>query len=464
MKYSGGKILSMREVIGRIAQSLKLITNIVLFGIQAISVCIGLYTIHHAVPVVVLAISLVFIALFYRSFESALKLDKEADKVRVIVNEETKEVVDGFMEVRVFNKEKEHYDSLTALNAKIADLHVKKATKYGFSNLYIEVLDSILTVGGVIFAMIAAQKGIITASYGITLVVYLWKITNPLCMIVDELDELSTNLSYLPEFDEMMKYENVVKDGKIKLESFNSDIKLNNLSFSYDSSDEVLHDINLTIHKGEKIGICGSSGGGKSTILKLLQKFYLPTKGSISIDDIDISELTNTSMRSFIGVVEQETHILNNTIWENIRYARSNASDYEVIEAAKKAEIYDFIQKLPEGFDTNVGPNGLKLSGGQKQRIALARIFLCDPEIVILDEATSALDSESERLIQHALDNLNGKTIIAVAHRLGTIKNSDKIVVIKDHKIYEKGTHSELMSMNGEYAHMYKLQMDEENK
>jgi ABC-type multidrug transport system fused ATPase/permease subunit len=283
-------------------------------------------------------------------------------------------------------------------------------------------------------------------------------------MIVDELDELSTNLSYLPEFDEMMKYENVVKDGKIKLESFNSDIKLNNLSFSYDSSDEVLHDINLTIHKGEKIGICGSSGGGKSTILKLLQKFYLPTKGSISIDDIDISELTNTSMRSFIGVVEQETHILNNTIWENIRYARSNASDYEVIEAAKKAEIYDFIQKLPEGFDTNVGPNGLKLSGGQKQRIALARIFLCDPEIVILDEATSALDSESERLIQHALDNLNGKTIIAVAHRLGTIKNSDKIVVIKDHKIYEKGTHSELMSMNGEYAHMYKLQMDEENK
>jgi ABC-type multidrug transport system fused ATPase/permease subunit len=161
-------------------------------------------------------------------------------------------------------------------------------------------------------------------------------------------------------------------------------------------------------------------------------------------------------------VVEQETHILNNTIWENIRYARSNASDYEVIEAAKKAEIYDFIQKLPEGFDTNVGPNGLKLSGGQKQRIALARIFLCDPEIVILDEATSALDSESERLIQHALDNLNGKTIIAVAHRLGTIKNSDKIVVIKDHKIYEEGTHNELMAKDGEYAHMYKLQMDEE--
>ena len=229
------------------------------------------------------------------------------------------------------------------------------------------------------------------------------------------------------------------------------------MSFAYEKSDMVLNKINLTIHKGESIGVCGESGGGKSTLLKLLEKFYAPIAGTITVDGIDIQELTSASLRDKMGVVSQDTYIFDTTIYENIRHGSPNATEYEVIDACKKASLYDFILSLPDGFQTQVGPKGLKLSGGQRQRISLARIFLRNPEIILLDEATSALDNESEKIVQQSLRAFSGKTIITIAHRLTTIENCDKIVVIDNHRIAESGTHSELLEQGGVYARLYNI-------
>jgi ABC-type multidrug transport system fused ATPase/permease subunit len=212
----------------------------------------------------------------------------------------------------------------------------------------------------------------------------------------------------------------------------------------------------MVIRKGERVGICGETGDGKSTLLKLLNRFYLPDSGHISIDHVNMDQITMSSYRKLVGSVQQENIVFPGSIRDNILFAVPNATEYELIEACKKAELYNFVSKLPEKFDTVVGPRGLTLSGGQKQRIALARLFLQDPEIILLDEATSALDNETETLIQDAIAKLEGKTIITVAHRLSTIKDCDCIYVMKGGRVAEFGTHEKLIERGGIYAAMNK--------
>ncbi len=236
-------------------------------------------------------------------------------------------------------------------------------------------------------------------------------------------------------------------------------IEMRDVSCSYDDKNEVLEHIDLKIEKGKKFALVGPSGGGKTTLCHLLPHFYDIHEGEILIDGRDIRSMTMESLRRNIGIVQQDIYLFNASIRDNILYGRLDATEEEVITAAKRANIHDYIMEMPEGYDTVIGERGVRLSGGQKQRLSIARVFLKDPAILILDEATSALDNTTELLIQRALDELcKGRTTIVVAHRLSTIKNADEIAVISRGRIVEQGSHEELMKLNGTYAQLYNLQ------
>lgn len=241
--------------------------------------------------------------------------------------------------------------------------------------------------------------------------------------------------------------------------TMHGNISLKDVSFSYKNSPDVLKDINLEIKAGDCVAVVGHSGGGKSTLCQLIPRFYDVTEGVIMIDGIDIRKVTKSSLRRSIGIVQQDVFLFADTIYENIRYGRPSATAEEIYEAAKKAEIYDEIMQMTNGFETYVGERGTLLSGGQKQRISIARIFLKNPPILILDEATSALDSITEEQIRKSFEELaEGRTTIMIAHRLATVKNANKIVLIEDGAIMEQGSHQELIAKNGKYAKLYKAQ------
>ena len=236
-------------------------------------------------------------------------------------------------------------------------------------------------------------------------------------------------------------------------------IELRNVTYTYDGEKDVLDNVSLTIEKGRKFALVGPSGGGKTTICHLIPHFYNVESGQILIDGKEIHTLTNESLRRNIGIVQQDIYLFNASIKDNILYGRLDATDEEVYEAARRANIHDYIMSLPEGYDTQIGERGVRLSGGQKQRLSIARVFLKNPPILILDEATSALDNTTEILIQTALDDLcHGRTTLVVAHRLSTIKNADEIAVVSGGKIVEQGTHDELVGQGGIYSELYKLQ------
>ncbi len=266
-----------------------------------------------------------------------------------------------------------------------------------------------------------------------------------------------TGMAGFNRFLEIMRTEPEPEDAPdaVEILSARGNISFKNVDFSYNADFPVLSGVNLDIRAGEKFALVGASGGGKSTICNLIPRFYEITGGEISLDGIDIKRIKKNSLRAQIGIVQQDVFLFAGTIRENIAYGKPNATDAEIEQAARRAEIHDDIMKMPNGYDSVVGERGIKLSGGQKQRVSIARCFLKNPPILILDEATSALDTATEIKIQHSFDELaKGRTTLVIAHRLSTIKNADKIAVVTDHGIAEQGTHEELMEKHGEY---YKL-------
>jgi ATP-binding cassette subfamily B protein len=245
------------------------------------------------------------------------------------------------------------------------------------------------------------------------------------------------------------------------MENIKGDIKLKNVRFSYEPNKPVLKNINLHIREGEMIGLVGHSGAGKSTITNIITRLYDVEEGSVEIDGVNVRDIEPNDLHRRIGMVLQETHLFSGTIAENIAYARSDATFEEIVSAAKKANAHDFIMKLPDGYETELGKKGTNLSGGERQRINIARAILLDPRILILDEATASVDTETELKIQEAINTLTkGRTTIAIAHRLSTLKNADRLVVIEHGEIAEIGTHEELEKSGGIYADMLGKQKD----
>ena len=313
----------------------------------------------------------------------------------------------------------------------------------------------VIFIGGIFMA-----KGTVSAADFVTFLLYINVFTDPIRTLVDFAEQFQNGYSGFERFAEILAIEPDIKDSEtaVPLENVRGDIKFDDVSFKYkDTAHRVLRHINLDVKAGSYVALVGSSGGGKTTLCSLIPRFYDVTKGSISIDGKDIREVTLSSLRQNIGIVQRDVYLFAGTVYENISYGKPDASREEIIEAAKLANAHDFIMELPNGYDTDIGQRGIKLSGGQKQRLSIARVFLKNPPILIFDEATSALDNESENIVKESLERLaHNRTTFVIAHRLSTIRNAERILVLTEKGIEESGTHDELMAKQGIYSQLYK--------
>ena len=295
----------------------------------------------------------------------------------------------------------------------------------------------------------------------ITFALYISTFLTPVRKLAAFVEQFLNGMAGFKRFVELMRVEPAVQDtpDAVDMDTAKGDILVDDVSFSYEDGETVLDHVSIHIPQGETVAVVGPSGGGKSTLCQLIPRFYDVTGGRILVDGMDVRHLTQQSLRQNIGIVQQDVFLFAGTIYDNIRYGKPDATQEEIMEAAKRAEIYDDIMAMPDGFQTYVGERGVMLSGGQKQRVSIARIFLKNPPILILDEATSALDSVTEARIQSAFDELaKGRTTLIIAHRLSTIRNAHRIIVVDDNRIVEEGTHQELLQSGGEYAQLYNAQ------
>ena len=323
-------------------------------------------------------------------------------------------------------------------------------------NFGVDILDYVVLIAGGVFT----YYGVINLGDFLAYMLYVKLFTDPIKKLINFVEQYQNGMTGFKRFMEIMNVEKEKENpNAVEINNVEGNIEFENVSFSYEN-ESVLNDINLSIESGKMLALVGPSGGGKTTFCSLIPRFYDVDKGDIKIDGKSIYDIKLNSLRKNIGIVQQDVFLYTGTIKENIKYGNQNATDEEVIEAAKKANIHEFIMELKDGYDTYIGERGVKLSGGQKQRISIARVFLKNPPILILDEATSALDNVTEYLIQKSLEELcKNRTTIVVAHRLSTIKNADEIIVLTDKGIEERGSHIELIKKGGIYENLNRYSM-----
>ncbi len=377
------------------------------------------------------------------------------------INTEIESSLSGIRTAKAFGNEEVEMARFNAANEMFKTSKRSFHKAMGAFNSAMELFLTSMNVAVIAMGGYMIMKGRMDYRDLITFSLYIATFVTPMRKLSTFSELFANGFAGLNRFVEIMRTEPTIRDSKEAkpLENVKGEINVDHVSFAYDGDLAVLHDVSLQVAPGETIAIVGPSGGGKSTLCQLIPRFYDVTGGSISIDGLDVRSITQKSLHKAIGIVQQDVFLFADTILENIRYGRPGATDQEVMEAARRAEIYDDIQAMPNGFQTYVGERGTLLSGGQKQRVAIARIFLMNPSILILDEATSALDSVTESKIQRAFDNLSkGRTTLIIAHRLSTIRSASRIVSISDGRITEIGTHQELLKKGGVYADLYRTQ------
>jgi ABC-type transport system involved in Fe-S cluster assembly fused permease/ATPase subunit len=393
----------------------------------------------------------------YRYDMNDMQSEANTNAVDSLINYET---------VKYFNQdnfEVERYDNTMRRWEEVAVKSFTSMTALNFAQ------SAVIAVGVTIILILAADgvvKSALTLGDMIMIQALLLQLFLPLGSLGIIYRQIKHNFIDMNNMFDLLEKSSKIKDikGAKDIEVNNAKVEFQNISFAYEGKDKVLKDISFSIEPGQKVAIVGSSGSGKSTISKLLFRFYDVSSGQILIDGQDIKQYTQRSVQSAIGVVPQEPVMFNESIFYNISYGKYGATKEEVIQAAKLAYIHDFISKLPLGYDTLVGERGLKLSGGEKQRMAIARVLLKNPPILIFDEATSALDSHSEKMVQKALDELAQKhTTLVIAHRLSTIIDSSNIIVLGDGKVIEQGTHQELIRSGGEYKRLWEIQVNNQS-
>ncbi len=434
------------------------ISTITLLGAFAI-----MCTIEWKLALIVFSIVPIFVVFSILQRKKMRLVNIEVKQEMAEINATIESSISGMRTAKAFNNEDNEITKFKTYNQRFVSakkrFYKTMAVFQGGMEFSTSVMPVFVIGAGGYFIM----KGSIGYSDLIAFTLYVTTFTTPVKKLVNFVEQYMKGMAGFTRFLELMRVEPTIKDeaDATTLQNVSGDITFDHVTFQYDTSKVVLDNINLSIKTGEKFAIVGSSGGGKSTLCQLIPRFYDVTQGTISIDGTDIRSVSQQSLRENIGIVQQDVFLFADTVLENIRYGKPTATDEEVIEAAKKAEIHDDILQMKDGYRTFVGERGIMLSGGQKQRVSIARVFLKNPPIVILDEATSALDSVTESRIQSSFDALcYGRTSLVIAHRLSTIKNATRIAVIDQAKLVEIGTHDELMNCNGQYAHLIKMQRE----
>ncbi len=439
--------------------------NLLICSVMIILSFSYLMTINWILTLIIFACVPILIIVSHHYRKAMRQAFKDRRKSNAIINAAVESSITGIRVTKAYTNSKTEEEKFAIGDDKFVssskDAYKAMGKFHSSSSFITDVFNVIILIAGGLFL----YAGKLTLAEYSTFIVSVNIFLSPVGTLIGFMEQFQNGASGFTRFVELMNEPpETDSPDAVELTDVKGEIEFRNVSYSYEPGVEVLHNINLKIAKGQKLALVGPSGGGKTTLCHLLPNFYRlgDDGGAILIDGKDTRNLTLDSVRRNIGIVQQDVFLFVGTIKENILYGRPDATDEEVITAAKRANIHDFVMSLEHGYDTEIGERGVKLSGGQKQRVSIARVFLKDPAILILDEATSALDNTTEVLIQHSLDELcKGRTTLVVAHRLSTIRGADEIAVITEGTVRELGTHDELMEKGGIYHKLYSLQFRE---